>query len=165
MKRIIIHWTAGGYYPNASEINCYHFLIDKEGKIHKGKFLPEHNRHCRLGGYAAHTGGGNTNSIGVAMCAMHGFKNRQNCGQYPITPIQFETAMNLCAKLSIKYSIKPKPETILTHYEFGLKNPNTSSAGKIDITFIPPYPWVSKEDCGTFIRSKIKWYIKKSQEV
>ena len=33
MKRIIIHWTAGGYYPNASEINCYHFLIDKEGKI------------------------------------------------------------------------------------------------------------------------------------
>jgi len=165
MKRIIIHWTAGGYYPNASEINCYHFLIDKDGKIIKGKFKPENNRHCVLGTYAAHTGGGNTNSIGVAICAMHKFKNKNNIGQYPITPIQFESTMHFCAKLAQKYSIPITSETVLTHYEFGQKHPNTSSAGKIDITFIPSYPWVDKSDCGAFIRSKIKWYLKKIKEV
>jgi len=165
MKRIIIHWTAGGYYPNASELSCYHFLIDGNGKLHKGKFAPENNRQCVLGNYAAHTGGGNTNSIGVAICAMYGYKNKINHGKYPITPIQFETAMNVCAKLAKKYSISINPETVMTHYEFGLKHPNTSSSGKADITFIPPYPWVTKEDCGSFIRSKIKWYLNKAKEV
>ena len=46
----------------------------------------------------------------------------------------------------------------MTHYEFGLKNPKTTSAGKIDIIYLPPYPWVSKDEVGSFIRSKIKWY-------
>ncbi len=164
MKRIIIHWSAGGYYPNSAEIRCYHFLIDKDGKIIKGKFAPECNRQCVLGNYAAHTGGGNTCSIGVAICAMHGFKNKFNCGHYPITPVQFETTMNLCAKLAKKYSIPITPDTVMTHYEFGIKHPDTSSAGKIDITYIPPYPWIDKNDCGTFIRSKIKWYLKHINE-
>lgn len=165
MKRIIIHWTAGGYYPNASELSCYHFLIDGNGKLHRGKFLPENNRHCVLGNYAAHTGGGNTNSIGVAICAMYGFKDKQNCGKHLITPVQFETTMNLCAKIAKKYSIPITPDTVMTHYEFGLKNPKTSSFGKIDITYIPPYPWIDKQDCGSFIRSKIKWYLQKANEV
>lgn len=164
MKRIIIHWTAGGYFPNASELNCYHYLIDKNGNFHKGKFSPEHNRQCILGSYAAHTGGGNTNSIGVAMCGMFGFKNKTECGKYPITLIQFERTMYLCAKLATKYSIPIAKETVFTHYEFGKRNPKTSSAGKIDITFIPPYSWVNKEDCGAFIRSKIKWYSKIKKE-
>ena len=45
--------------------------------------------------------------------------------------------------------------------EFGLKNPKTTSAGKIDIIYLPPYPWVAKEDVGSFIRTKIKWYLNK----
>ena len=66
--------------------------------------------------------------------------------------------MKLCAELSVKYSIPINPNTIMTHYEFGLKHPDTSSAGKIDIIFIPPYPWVNKIEAGKFIRSKIRWY-------
>lgn len=46
----------------------------------------------------------------------------------------------------------------MTHYEFGIKNPKTTSAGKIDIIFIPPYSWVAGDEVGSFIRSKIKWY-------
>lgn len=166
MKRIIIHWSAGGYYPNTAETNCYHFLIDKDGQVIKGKFSPECNLQCLPGKYAPHTGGGNTASIGVALCAMYGFKDKNNCGHYPITPSQFESAMDLCAKLAKKYSIPITSNTVMTHYEFGIKHPNTTSAGKIDITYIPPYPWVDKNDCGAFIRSKIKWYLKKqSNEV
>ena len=33
MKRIILHWTAGGYYPTNFEKKFYHYLFDKEGKI------------------------------------------------------------------------------------------------------------------------------------
>ena len=158
MKRIIIHWTAGKTVPTIYEKKHYHFLIDGKGKIHKGKFKPEANLNCRDGLYAAHTGGGNTGSIGVSLCGMMGFKNKNNVGDYPITKIQFEAAMKLCAELAKKYSIKITPDTVMTHYEFGQKHPRTTSYGKIDIIFIPSYPWVSKDDAGSFIRSKIRWY-------
>ncbi len=158
MKRIIIHWTAGNYYPSDYEKEHYHFLVDKEGKVHKGKFNPECNEVCRVGKYAAHTGGGNTGSIGIAICAMAGFKNKNSVGSCPITKKQFESTMELCAELCKKYSIEPTAQNIMTHYEFGIKNPKTTSAGKIDIIYIPPYPWVTKDEAGSFIRSKIKWY-------
>ena len=66
--------------------------------------------------------------------------------------------MELCALLAGKYKIEITPQTVFTHYEFGIKNPKTSSAGKIDIIFIPPYSWVAQGEVGSFIRSKIKWY-------
>ncbi len=34
------------------------------------------------GKYAAHTGGGNTGSIGVSMCAMSGFKSPSYVGDF-----------------------------------------------------------------------------------
>lgn len=158
MKRIVIHWTAGGYYPTDYEKEHYHFLVDKDGVVHNGKFKPEDNEVCKVGKYAAHTGGGNTGSIGVAICAMAGFKNRKCIGNYPILKKQFESTMELCAQLAGKYKLEISPQTIMTHYEFGVKNPKTSSAGKIDIIFIPPYSWVAQGEVGSFIRSKIKWY-------
>lgn len=163
MKRIIIHWTAGGYYPSSYEKNFYHFLVDKDGKIYTGNFKPENNLNCQKGNYAMHTGGGNTGSIGVSMCAMAGFKNRNNPGNYPITAKQFEATMKLCASLCIKYKLDITPETVMTHYEFGIKHPSTTSAGKIDVIYIPPYSWVSQNETGSFIRSKVKWYKQKIQ--
>ena len=161
MKRIIIHWTAGSYYPTEFEKSHYHFLVDGNGKIYSGKFKPQDNEICRVGKYAAHTGGGNTGSIGVAMCAMTGFVNAKNIGKYPIKKLQFESCMKLCAELAKKYNITVSPKTVLTHYEFGLQNPKTTSAGKIDIIYIPPYSWVAKEEVGSFVRTKIKWYLNK----
>lgn len=158
MKRIVIHWTAGRYYPTEYEKQHYHFLVDKDGKVHNGKFKPEDNEVCKQGRYAPHTGGGNTGSIGVAICAMEGFKNQNSIGNFPILKKQFESTMELCAKLASQYKIEITPDTIMTHYEFGIKNPKTTSAGKIDIVFIPPYSWVAKNEVGSFIRSKIKWY-------
>ena len=158
MKRIIIHWTAGKYYPTDFEKQFYHFLVDKDGKIHKGYYSPEDNLNCKDGKYAAHTGGGNTGSVGVAMCAMSGFKSPKTVGDYPITKVQFEACMNLCANLCTKYGLDVNPSTVMTHYEFGCLHPQTISYGKIDVSFIPPYPWVLKNEAGSFIRSKIRWY-------
>lgn len=97
------------------------------------------------------------------MCGMYGFKSKNNTGNFPLTAKQFEAAMEYCAKLAIKYDIPITPQTVMTHYEFGISHPSTSSAGKIDINFIPSYPWVEKNDTGKFIRSKIKWYKQKLQ--
>jgi len=89
------------------------------------------------------------------------FKSKNDVGRFPITRIQFETAMQLCAKLSKQYNIPIKSESILTHYEFGLSHPDTSSVGKIDIVYLPPFPNIKKQVIGDFIRSKIKWYFEK----
>lgn len=161
VKRIILHWSAGRHYPSEFEKKYYHYLIDSEGKIHKGYFNPEDNNNCSDGIYAPHAGGGNTGSIGVCMCGMYGYKSPKYCGNFPITKIQFEACMKFTAELCKKYNITPNKTTVLTHYEFGQNNPKTTSFGKIDITWIPPYSWVCKNDVGSFIRSKVQWYLEK----
>ena len=156
MNKIIIHWTAGRYTPNKTDLEHYHFLVDGEGKTHRGMYRPEDNENCNDGCYAAHTGGGNTGAIGVAMCAMAGFTGSPGNLKYPITPIQLEACFKLCAELCEKYQIPV--ENVWTHYEFGKNHPNTSSSGKIDIIWLPPYPNVKSNEIGGFIRNKIRWY-------
>ena len=159
MNRIIIHWTAGAYTPNATDLEHYHFLVDGSGRVHNGKYRPEDNEDCYDGGYAAHTGGGNTGAIGVAMCAMAGFTSADDCGDFPITPKQLEACFKLCAELCKKYMIPV--ENVWTHYEFGINHPDTDSHGKIDIIYLPPYPLVKRNEVGGFIRNKIRWYLEK----
>lgn len=159
MNKIIIHWTAGTYQPNTTDLEHYHFLIDGEGKKHNGKYKPENNENCNDGKYAAHTGGGNTGAIGVSMCAMAGFNSAASCGNYPITPVQLEACFKLCAELCKKYNIPV--ENVMTHYEFGINHPDTTSHGKIDIIYLPPYPLVKRNEVGGFIRNKIRWYLNK----
>ena len=161
VKRIILHWSAGRYYPTEFEKRHYHYLIDAEGNIVNGKYKPEDNDDCTDGCYAPHTGGGNTGSVGVCLCGMSGFVSNSVCGYYPITRKQFEVCMKFVAELCKKYKIPISEKTVLTHYEFGRANPKTSSAGKIDIIFLPPYPWVKKNEVGSFIRSKVRWYLEK----
>lgn len=160
LNKIILHWTAGTNEPNNTDYQHYHYLVNGNGVVIKGKFTPEDNLNCNDGKYAQHTGGGNTGSIGVALCGMAGFKNAKSIGKYPLTAKQCERAFKLIAELCKKYNIAVTPQTVMTHYEFGKKNPKTSSAGKIDIVYLPPYPTVKQEDVGYFIRNKVKWYYK-----
>ena len=157
MKRIIIHWTAGLGSPNSTDKHHYHYLIDTKGNVYDGKFKPEDNEDCTDGRYAQHTGGGNTGSIGVALCGM---LNGVNEKKYSLTRIQCERMFKLVAELSKKYNIPVTSENIMTHYEFGLKNPNTTSKGKIDIIYLPPFPEISRDKIGDFIRGKVKWYLR-----
>ena len=116
---------------------------------------------CNDGKYAAHTGGGNTGSIGISVCSMAGFNSRNNPGRYPITQKQMEAAFKLCAELCKRYFIPVTNQTVLTHYEFGLANPRTTSAGKIDISYIPYCPEIPARSVGDYIRNKVKWYCSK----
>lgn len=158
MNKIIIHWTAGNTQPNNIDYQHYHYLINGNGVRIKGKYEPEDNENCKDGIYAAHTGGGNTGAIGVALCGMLGYKSKNNVGKYPIRQAQCEAAFKLIAELCRKYNIAISPLTVMTHYEFGKKHPNTSSAGKIDITWLPYSNNLTADQCGDFIRNKILWY-------
>ena len=146
--------TAGTYQPNSVDYEHYHYLINGDGLVIEGKYKPEDNENCYDGRYAAHTGGGNTGAIGVSMCAMAGFKSTTDCGKYPITPVQLEACFKLCAELCKKYNIPV--ENVWTHYEFGINHPDTTSHGKIDIIYLPPYPQVKRNEVGGFIRNKIQ---------
>lgn len=158
LGRIVIHWSAGGHQPNSEDYEHYHYMINKDGLIFEGKYKPDDNLNCNDGVYAQHTGGGNTGSIGVVMCGMAGFKNRNSVGNYPLTKKQVEACFKLVAKLVKKYKIQINPYTVFTHYEFGKRNPKTISAGKIDIIYLPPYPHIKADEVGDFIRNKVKWY-------
>lgn len=159
MKRIIIHWTAGTNTPNNVDKEHYHYLIDGDGNIHAGKYKPEDNENCSDGRYAQHTGGGNTGSIGVSMCGMFiPAKSDLRQTKFPLTRKQCEACFKLCADLGKKYGIPITAQNIMTHYEFGKSHPQTSSAGKIDIIYLPPYPEQTADKIGDFIRNKIRWY-------
>lgn len=163
MNKIVIHWTAGVYNPNESDFQHYHYLVTGDGLIVKGKYPVDANKICKTDSkgnalYAAHCGGGNTGAIGVSMCGMAGFKNSKQVGNYPLKKIQVEACFQLVAKLCKEYKIPITPDTVMTHYEFGMKHPKTSSAGKIDIIYLPPYPDESIGTISNFIRNKIKWY-------
>lgn len=162
MKRIIIHWTAGTNIANLTDKQHYHYIINYDGTVIQGKYKPEDNLNCNDGRYAQHTGGGNTGSIGVSMAGMY-VPNKTPVQQtkYPLTKKQVESCFKLCAELCKKYNIPITKDTVLTHYEFGKAHPNTSSAGKIDIIYLPPYPEQSAAKIGDFIRGKIKWYYTK----
>lgn len=163
MKRIIIHWTGGTFKPNSTDLIHYHFLVNGAGEVVTGNYKPEDNENCSDGCYARHCGGGNTGSIGIALCGMYGYKNRMNCGTYLINRVQCEKLFDTVADLCLKYSIKVTPETVLTHYEFNQQH--NIKTGKIDITYLPCFPQLFPEEIGSFIRSKINWYLAKKRQV
>lgn len=141
MKRIILHWTAGGYTPNGLDKRHYHFLIDGDGKVVDGNNPPEAN--ARIASptdgstYAPHTRQMNTGSIGVAVAAMRGAVERPfDRGPSPIKPVQVEALVRLVADLAREYDIPVTRETILSHAEVQ-KTLGVRQRGKWDITWLP----------------------------
>lgn len=148
-KNIILHWTAGGYSPCPVDILSYHFVIDKDGEITKGKFTPEDNINCKDGKYAAHCGGGNTGRIGIAICCRKDVNT-------PPTKAQIEAMCELSAQLCQKYRLTPKQ--CLTHAEFNQLYPNASKKVKIDINSIPYANKTGIKPCGDFLRERTWFY-------
>lgn len=151
-KNIVLHWDVsrdGIFFPEH-----YHFIVKQNGTYFRGKYSPTDNLICRKN-YAAHCGGGNTGRIGVCLNGALGYRNKNDPGKYFINQKQVEVACKLCAELCRTYGLSP--EQCITHAEFGLDNPRTSSAGKIDINYLPDGTYGIRE-CGEVLRNKIRWY-------
>jgi N-acetyl-anhydromuramyl-L-alanine amidase AmpD len=158
MKRIIIHWTAGSYVASALDRQHYHRLIEGDGKIIFGFHAIESNRApIRRRGYAAHTLNLNSDSIGIAICAMAGAKEAPfELGKYQIRDVQWDVMIDVCAKLCRDYSIVPDKKGVLTHAEveevYGIKQ-----RGKWDIRVHPDRAaLVSAAEVGFWIRQRVR---------
>jgi hypothetical protein len=163
--KICIHWTGGrNDNVNSREKDSYHFIVTKKGIVHPGKHRPEKNfkRLTNRDIYAAHCGGGNSFTIGVAVAG--GPRGYTIKGEnHEFSRKSFEEMCNLIAELAHKYKIPITPERIYTHYEFGTRNQGTDSVHKTDIT---SFPWLleaveksyTRNTYGDEIRKKIRWY-------
>ncbi|WP_050525500.1 peptidoglycan recognition protein family protein [Pseudorhodobacter aquimaris] len=137
MKRIILHWTAGTHHVSALDRAHYHFIVAGDGSVIEGDLRPESNRVINSGRYAAHTRGLNTGSIGVAMAAMLGARERPfDAGAFPITPVQLATFTDLVAELALTYKIRVTRKTVLTHAEVE-PTLNVWQRGKWDVAWLP----------------------------
>lgn len=154
-KNIILHWTAGNYNPSVTDLEHYHYIVDGDGNVHKGKYTPRDNENCTDGKYAAHCGGGNTGRIGISICCRKDLNT-------PPTRKQVEAMCNLAAQLCNAYGLQPA--ACITHAEFGQAHPKTGSYGKIDINSLPYANVSGIKACGDYLRNKIQWYYKKWKE-
>lgn len=148
-KNIVFHWTAGSYYPCSTDLKAYHYLFDKDGKGYAGKYTPEDNLNCNDGKYAMHCGGGNTGRIGLAVCCRKDVNT-------PPTQAQVEAMCKRAAQLCNIYGLQPSD--CITHAEFGLQNPKTSSAGKIDINDLPYANKSGVKAVADYLRNKVQVY-------
>lgn len=157
MKRIILHWSAGGNRASELDRQHYHRIVEADGRVVIGRFGISANAAPILGGYAAHTLGCNTDSIGVSMAGMRGaIEFPFNPGPEPITEVQWRATAALVARLCKLYRIPVTPQTVLSHAEvqgtLGIRQ-----RGKWDVTRLP---WDSRivgaKACGDAFRTLVQ---------
>ena len=159
LTKFCLHWTAGSNKPCETDLQAYHYCVDKLGRIYAGMYDPKDNIDCYDGKYAKHCGGGNTGCIGLSACGMAGFDLSKKQTKYPLTQKQIEALCCLTAYLSVKYGILITEKSVFTHYEFDKKKKNPE--GKIDITYLHCLPHLSTNSIGKYLRQKISWYREK----
>lgn len=134
MKRIHLHWTAGGHKANSTDKKSYHVLVEGTGKLVRGIHSIAANAPGASGKRASHTRMANTGAIGISLCCMAGARERPfDAGNFPMTEEQWKTGMQAIAQLAERYEIMVTPETILTHAEVE-PNLHIKQRNKWDIT-------------------------------
>lgn len=118
MRRVIVHWTAGGHRASDFDRRAYHVLVEGDGKVIRGIPSIAANSGSLKSGYAAHTLNCNADSIGVSLCCMAGaIEVPFSAGTAPMTRAQFERCAEVVAELCRAYGIPVSPRTVLTHAE------------------------------------------------
>lgn len=121
MRRIVSHWTAGSYVANSTDKQAYHLITElKNGKPNYVKGVPSiaFNSGGLQDGYAAHTRGLNTDSIGMSIACMGGAREAPfDAGKWPMTLDLFMAHCEAIAQCAAFYEIPITRQTILTHAE------------------------------------------------
>lgn len=185
IRRIILHWTAGGHEASEHDRASYHWLLEHaigdpadptDDKVRRVLGVPaERNATPTTGrpsyerdperGYAPHTYNFNTGSLGVALCGMRGAVDGRpggvvQPGTSPITLLQVRGLLGLVVELLGVYGLDPTPEQLFTHYEaealHGVDQlPRGPGNWKWDITWLPHRPDVAKDDVGPWLREQV----------
>lgn len=135
-ERLIAHWTGGPHTVTSLDREHYHFITAGNGSIVPGvSVIPNAFKPARRG-YAAHTLGTNSRSLGVSVAAMLGAVEGRTHGSHPITALQWANFIRLIAQLCRTYNIPITDMTVLTHAEVQT-NLNRPQKGKWDISVLP----------------------------
>ena len=117
-ERVICHWTGGAYDASDLDRQHYHFLIEGDGSVRRGRHPISANDRPIRGDYAPHVRGKNTGSIGVAVCCMAGARERPfDPGRFPMRREQWRRMAAVVAQLCAHYGIAVSPQTVLGHGE------------------------------------------------
>lgn len=156
LKRIITHWTGGGYKASGLDRHHYHILIEADGNIVRGNFsIKANEKNLVEGQYAAHTLGTNTGSIGVSVCCMAGAEEKPfDAGGAPLTKVQWGQLIRVVAELCKAYSIEISPTTVLGHGEVQ-ENLGHKQKGKWDPMVLPWNTALSHQQVGALFRDEV----------
>jgi hypothetical protein len=157
MGRVICHWTAGAYKASEFDRGHYHILIEDDGKLVRGVPSIALNEAPAKKGYAAHTLGANSGSIGVSLCCMGGANEAPfDPGKYPMTREQWDALTSVVADLCRRYAIPVTDKTVLSHAEVQ-NNLGIQQRGKWDFTRLAFDPSVKgAKACGDKLRAEAK---------
>ena len=160
MRRVILHWTAGSYVASSLDKEHYHFLVDGSLKLMRGKHSVKDNETISgrsQDGYAAHTLGANTGSIGISICASAGaIEQPFNPGKFPVLEAQWQTAAEAVACLCKRYDIPVTDKTVLSHGEVQT-NLGIHQRGKWDIAKLTfGKNLMTAKTCGDDFRDRVK---------
>jgi|GEM_PF-590030 len=157
MERIICHWTAGAHKASEFDRGHYHILIEDDGKLVRGIPSIKLNEAPAKKGYAAHTLGANSGSIGVSLCCMGGANEAPfDPGKYPMTREHWDALTSVVADLCRRYSIPVTDTTVLSHAEVQ-NNLGIQQRGKWDFTRLAFDPSVKgAKACGDKLRAEAK---------
>lgn len=159
MKRVIAHWTGGGYTANAIDRKAYHFLVQGDGSVVRGTHSVADNVSTADGKYAAHTKGCNTGSIGVTMCAMSNCQEKPfKTGPAPLKERQWDVMTEVVAELCRFYDIPVRRETVLGHGEVQTTL-GIAQNGKWDPMVLPWNRSLAKADVGNLLRAHVKRHL------
>ncbi len=137
LKRIVMHWTAGGNKANSVDLQHYHEIVEGDGTRVLGTLHPEANESTADGVYAAHTRAFNSGAIGISMAGMQGAIPKPfNAGAHPISEDQVQAFVEAVAEYAETYDIDINRENVLTHAEVPITH-GRPQPGKWDITWLP----------------------------
>jgi hypothetical protein len=155
MKRIICHWTAGGYRAGDHDRECYHILVEGDGRLVRGDHSIDDNVSTGDDDYAAHTLGCNTQSIGISVCCMANAEESPfKTGPCPMTREQWEVLAQVAAQLAKRYGIPVTRTTILGHGEVQ-DLLNKAQKHKWDPLVLPWEPGTPKRTVGDRFRARV----------
>lgn len=200
-KRLIWHWTAGRHHPSPEELLRYHYLIahdygedidddgDDVARLIEGVPVENNLRSVAAPaahqgpivdgkpvGYAAHTAGFNSWSIGLSLCGMRGAVDRRpelgvEPGPSPITVLQIRCLIASSVSIGALHGLEPVPEQMFSHYEaesiHGVDQvPAGPGTWKWNVTWLPHRPDMPKDDVGPWLREQVaRWRDRKSVDL
>ncbi|HEV8241427.1 MAG TPA: N-acetylmuramoyl-L-alanine amidase [Thermoanaerobaculia bacterium] len=164
MRRVICHWTAGAYKASSLDKEHYHFLVEADGKVVRGRHSIADNVSTDDGIYAAHTLGANTGAIGIAVCAMfNAVQSPFHPGSFPMLESQWLRLADIAAEVCRAYSLPVTPQTVLGHGEVQVQL-SIAQKGKWDPMVLPWQPSWSITQVGTYFRTLVQARLQAASE-